>query len=60
MGCAWNYRLCTGLVAVWCLAQHVSQVAGQFPPKPEGMNVVTSKFDSGIKISYKEVSCDSD
>ena len=35
-------------------------VAGQgnanyFPPKPEGLKVVESKHEEGVKISYKEV-----
>lgn len=27
----------------------------QFPPTPEGVTVLKSKFDEGITISYKEV-----
>lgn len=27
----------------------------QFPPTPEGLTVVDSKFKEGVKISYKEV-----
>lgn len=31
-------------------------VAGQyFPPTPEGLKVVHSKHEEGVKISYKEV-----
>lgn len=31
-------------------------VAGQyFPPTPEGLKVVHSKHEKGVKISYKEV-----
>jgi carboxypeptidase D len=33
-------------------------VAGQyFPPTPEGLKVVNSKHQEGVKISYKDV-CD--
>lgn len=28
-----------------------------FPPTPEGLKVVESKHQEGVKISYKEVSC---
>lgn len=28
----------------------------QFPPIPEGVTVLESKFGDGVKISYKEVS----
>lgn len=31
-------------------------VAAQFPPKPEGVTVLESKLEEGVKISYKEVS----
>ena len=31
------------------------QNANYFPPKPEGMKVVESKHEEGVKISYKEV-----
>lgn len=29
--------------------------ANYFPPKPEGLKVVESKHEEGVKISYKEV-----
>ena len=29
-------------------------VAAQFPPKPEGVKTVKSKFHEGISISYKK------
>jgi hypothetical protein len=28
----------------------------QFPPKPEGLKVLESRFGDGVQISYKEVS----
>ena len=31
-------------------------VAAQFPPKPENVTVLDSKFGDGVYISYKEVS----
>lgn len=34
----------------------VGAVAGQyFPPTPEGLKVINSKHQEGVKISYKEV-----
>lgn len=30
--------------------------AAQFPPKPEAVNVLKSKFHENVTISYKEVS----
>jgi hypothetical protein len=30
-------------------------VAAQFPPKPEGVTVLESKLEEGVRISYKEV-----
>jgi len=32
----------------------VAHAAAQFPPTPEGMTVVNSKYNSGVTISYKE------
>jgi hypothetical protein len=58
MGRLWDSRLLSCLLAAWSIGQYVSLVAGQFPPKPEGMKVVKSKFQDGITISYKEVSWD--
>jgi hypothetical protein len=29
--------------------------AAQFPPKPEGVSVLESKLEDGVRISYKEV-----
>jgi hypothetical protein len=37
------------------VAAAVSPVAAQFPPKPEGVTVLKSKFDERITISYKAV-----
>ena len=34
----------------------IQNAEAQFPPKPEDVKVVQSKFHEGIKISYKEVS----
>jgi hypothetical protein len=31
-------------------------VTAQFPPKPEGITVLKSRFDESITISYKKVS----
>lgn len=28
----------------------------KFPPKPEGLKVLESRFGDGVQISYKEVS----
>lgn len=28
----------------------------QFPPKPENVTILNSRFDDGVYISYKEVS----
>lgn len=35
------------------VAGHLAQA--QFPPKPEGVTVLESKFGSGARITYKEV-----
>jgi hypothetical protein len=29
--------------------------SAQFPPKPEGITVLESKLEEGVRISYKEV-----
>jgi hypothetical protein len=31
-------------------------VCGQFPPEPENVTILNSKFGDGVYISYKEVS----
>jgi len=33
-------------------------VIAQFPPPPEGVKVIESKFGNGVTISYKEVRTD--
>jgi hypothetical protein len=30
-------------------------VNAQFPPTPEGMTILESQLDEGVRISYKEV-----
>lgn len=39
------------LALIWGLANGESP----FPPKPEGLKVLESRFGDGVKISYKEV-----
>ncbi len=34
----------------------VGLTAAQFPPKPEGLTVLRSKFHENVTISFKEVS----
>lgn len=46
--------LATPFATVLCLL-HLPFVIAQFPPKPEGVTVLDSKFNDGIYISYKEV-----
>jgi hypothetical protein len=36
-------------------AAAISPAVAQFPPKPEGVTVLKSKFDERITISYKAV-----
>lgn len=45
------------LVSLFTVAAgFVRAVAGDyFPPTPEGLTVVESKYQEGVKISYKEV-----
>jgi hypothetical protein len=33
----------------------VGLVAGQFPPEPQGVTVLNSQVEEGVRISYKEV-----
>ncbi|POS75865.1 serine carboxypeptidase [Diaporthe helianthi] len=43
---------------LWVLASAISLLKpslAQFPPTPEGVTVLNSKFDEDIKISYKEL-----
>lgn len=35
-------------------ALSASLVAAQFPPKPEGVKILKSKFHDGVTVSYKE------
>jgi hypothetical protein len=37
------------------LAWPIQQVAAQFPPQPEGLTVLKSKFHENVTISFKEV-----
>jgi hypothetical protein len=30
-------------------------VVAQFPPKPEGVTILESQLEEGVRISYKEV-----
>lgn len=39
-----------------CLLAAGIPALAQFPPKPEGVKVLESKFGDGAKITYKEVS----
>lgn len=42
----------------WVLASAAALIKpsfAQFPPTPEGVTILDSKFDENIKISYKEV-----
>lgn len=44
--------------SLWVFASAAALIKpsfGQFPPTPEGVTVLNSKFDENIKISYKEV-----
>jgi hypothetical protein len=36
-------------------AAAIPLVSAQFPPKPDGLTILHSKFGNGVKISYKEV-----
>jgi len=45
----------TALIALG-LSYHIQHVAAQFPPKPEGLTVIKSKFHENVTISFKEVS----
>lgn len=45
---------CCSPVSHLILAWH-SLVQAQFPPTPEGVTVLESRFGDGVKISYKEV-----
>ena len=45
--------LTNGLV----LASVLGLAAAQFPPKPEGVTVLKSRFHENVTISFKEVCC---
>lgn len=38
------------------LGSFAGLAAAQFPPKPEGVKVIKSKFHENVTISFKEVS----
>jgi hypothetical protein len=44
------------LVSVGVVGGLTRLAAAQFPPKPEGVTVLASKLEEGVRISYKEVS----
>ena len=44
------------VVSMWLAAFAGIAAAQYFPPMPEGLRVVNSKHEEGVKISYKEVS----
>ena len=35
----------------------IAGVHAQFPPKPEGITTIQSRFHKDVTISYKEVNC---
>ena len=37
------------------LLLHAARTVAQFPPTPENVTVLESKFGDGVAISYKEV-----
>lgn len=39
----------------WGLLPLSNLAVAQFPPEPEGIKVLRSKFDNNVTISYKEV-----
>lgn len=43
-----------GAAALSALTSSIANA--QFPPKPEGLKVLESRFGDGVQISYKEVS----
>ena len=44
--------------ALWLVVASIAgtTTAQYFPPTPEGLTVVESKHEKGVKISYKQVS----
>jgi hypothetical protein len=47
--------LLRGLLLLGAIGALPWRVAAQFPAKPEGVTVLDSQIEEGIKISYKEV-----
>ena len=43
------------LIALFAYASLVDLVSSQFPPKPQGLTILQSKFHENVTISYKEV-----
>ena len=45
------------ILEFWLVVSAVARLATAqyFPPTPEGLKVVNSKHEEGVKISYKEV-----
>lgn len=50
-----GYRFDTMLSAVVLLSGLAGVAVAQFPPKPEGVTVLRSKFHENVTISFKEV-----
>ena len=49
--------MCSLFLKIAVIASFATLTASQyFPPTPEGLTVVKSKFVEGVSISYKEVS----
>jgi hypothetical protein len=46
-------RLCAALLGLTVV---VPVAVAQFPPRPENVTVIDSRFGDGVKISYKQVS----
>lgn len=44
-----------GAGALLALTSSLANAEPPFPPKPEGLKVLESKFGDGVEISYKEV-----
>ena len=40
------------VIAVWLIPTAVSKY---FPPSPQNLTVISSKFEDGVSISYREV-----
>jgi hypothetical protein len=48
------------LVSFGVVGSLTGLAAAQFPPKPEGVTILESKLEEGVRISYKEVSISPD